>query len=91
MKMFQHPIIQAYTSPDIVIERVGECRYECYCDRALANNETPLEEQNVWLILKISITEFNGETRITQMYPMGSMQYGFSPKRRESYLYDYAK
>lgn len=89
--MFQNPLVQAYTSPDIVIERVGEYRYECYCDRALANNETPLEEQDVWLILRLSIVELSGETRITQMYPNGSMQYCFSPKKRETYLYDYAK
>lgn len=91
MKRFQNPSVLSNISPDIVFERVGEYRYECYCDQSLANGEFPLEEQDIWLILRLQIVELDGETSITKMFPEGSQQYRFSPKKRAQYQYFYAK
>ncbi|MDD3479957.1 MAG: hypothetical protein PHI42_06195 [Paludibacteraceae bacterium] len=91
MKGFQNPSVLSNISPDIVYERVGEYRYECYCDQSLAKGTSPLEEQDIWLILRLQITELNGETCITKMHPEGSRQYRFSPKKRAQYQYRYAQ
>ena len=87
-------VATAAMTPDIIIDRPGEYRYECYCDRSKedVNSGLPLEQQPIWRIMRISISET--ETDVVEYrneYPNGSRDYNFAVSKRETYTYNFAK
>ena len=87
-------VATAAMTPDIIIDRPGVYRYECYCDRTKedVNSGLPLEQQPIWRIMRISISET--ETDVVEYrneYPNGSRDYNFAVSKRETYTYNFAK
>lgn len=87
-------VATAALTPDIIIDCSGEYRYECYCDRSKEDlaSGLPLEEQNIWRIMRILITEVaNSVVHYRNEYPNGSRDYNFAVSKRETYTYNFAK
>ena len=87
-------VAMAALTPDIIIDCSGEYRYECYCDRTKedSTSELPLEEQPIWRIMRILITETsNSVVHYRNEYPNGSRNYDFAVSKRETYIYNFAK
>jgi len=87
-------IATAALTPDIIIDRAGEYRYECYCDRSredIASN-LPLEQQPIWRIMKTVILEQTPDVvQYRNEYPNGSRNFEFTVSKRETYTYTFAK
>ena len=87
-------VATAALTPDIIIDCSGEYRYECYCDRSKEDlaSGLPLEEQNIWRIMRILITET--ETDVVEYrneYPNGSRNFDFKVSEKGTYTYNFAK
>ena len=87
-------VATAAMTPDIIIDRPGEYRYECYCDRSKedATSELPLEQQPIWRIMRISITETEADVvEYRNEYPNGSRNFDFKVSEKGTYTYNFAK
>ena len=87
-------VATAALSPDIIIDRSGEYRYECYCDRSKEDVDSglPLEDQPIWRIMKTVIVEDAYDVvQYRNEYPNGSRNYDFAVSQRETYTYNFAK